>query len=235
MHEVVLRVHNLSVRSEKGKFLIQDVSFVVHKGEWVTITGTNGAGKSTLLEAIAAQRSRSQVKSNRQSIRGSLYQPTDFAYIPQKIEFSPQMPMRLKNFLQIGRSKDILSKEAWLLSLLSLEELLSSDIQALSDGERQRAVLFRALSLEMPLFLLDEPEQNLDDYHLETLYRALHHLQSKKNAAILLVSHEKDRASKFSHRVLTIDKTICCEETHIELINKDSVVGAVHHHHAEAR
>ena len=139
--------------------------------------GPNGAGKSSLLRAVAGLvRPRRSDHARRSEPRRSLAlasAPASVAYVPQE----PLIPddMTVSDYVLLGRTpyigywstesnddRDVVER---MLSLLHLDGFADRPLGSMSGGERQRAVLARALAQEAPVLLLDEPTSALDIGH----------------------------------------------------------------------
>ena len=180
-----LRVYN-------GKPLIDQIQVGIHKGEIVTLIGPNGSGKSTILKSITRQL----------KILGGkvLYEENDLHKLSYK-ELSTRMAvvltermrpelMTCHDIVATGRYPytgrlGILSREdeiKWMRPCGSVhaEELGSRDFNAISDGQRQRVLLARAICQEPEIIVLDEPTSFLDIRHKLELLSILRSMAKEK-------------------------------------------------------
>ena len=118
--------------------------------------------------------------------------------------------------------------------------LLFRDVHPLSGGEWQRVMLARTLLKQPDLLVLDEPAQGLDPVGEEQFYALLTRLNQTKHCAILMVSHDLHVVMANTHRVLCLNRHICCSGTPHEiagspdyhtLFGKESSLALYHHCH----
>ena len=215
MQDVFLRTDHLSV-GYKGKPLIEDICLSVKQGEILTLIGPNGAGKSTILKSIARELAL---------IGGRvLLQDKDMGAMTLK-EVSRRMSVMLtdrtrpefmtcRDVVAAGRypytgALGILSEkdekavdEA--LCMVHGEKIAFQDFNSVSDGQRQRVLLARALCQEPEIIVLDEPTSFLDIRHKLELLEILRRLSREQGITVVLSLHEIDLAQKISDRVVCI-------------------------------
>jgi iron complex transport system ATP-binding protein len=149
------------------------VDLELKAGEWVALIGGNGSGKSTLLQSLAAllPLMKGQIRLDGQDLRSLL--PRDrarhMAVLLTGMPMATGMPV--DDFLALGRypHRDWLGQDSdgparmnRIRALLDLQAFGRRPFHTLSDGERQRVLLGRALVQDAPLLLLDEPTHHLD-------------------------------------------------------------------------
>ena len=191
-----------------------DISFTVHKGEMLFLTGMSGAGKTSLLKLICAieqptkgvieisgndlgKVSSAQLQEIRQTI-GIAYQ--DFKLLPQHTVFQNiAMPMEVT----YTPTKTIKDRIAFLLDTLNLST--KKDIRAakLSRGEQQRVSIARAAANYPPLLLADEPTGNLDPTHTELVINLFKQL-NKAGTALIIATHDESIYKDSTHQVLDL-------------------------------
>ncbi len=162
-------------------FQLAPGDFTLHEGERVALVGPNGSGKSMLLEALLGLRTAApgaitwhlpQTTDARQQM-GGLLQGADF---PAQIKVSEIMALHRKIYHRT---------DAEVTRALGLAELAARYWQQLSRGQKQRVMLWLALSHLPAVALLDEPSLGLDEWHA----RALRDLLARLPMALLVVSH----------------------------------------------
>ncbi len=211
----MLTTNKLTVGYDK-KIIISDVNISVSSGQIVTLIGPNGAGKSTLLRTITTEL---------KALSGGVFlQDQETAHMPlDKLakqlsmvmtgSLSPQL-MTCREVVATGRYPytgrlGILSKEDWEIVDAAMAKLNTSALSdelftELSDGQRQRVMLSRALSQEPQVLILDEPTSYLDiKYKLEIL-TAIKSLAREQNIAILMSLHELDLARIISDEIVCV-------------------------------
>jgi len=194
--------------------VLNDISFEIKKGDSLAIVGPSGCGKSTLLNLIGTLDLPTSGKIIFDSIEISTLDDKKLSALRnQKIGFVFQMHHLLPqlNVLEnvllpaIANSskkqlKTISEKAIQLLSEVGLEEHLSKFPGQLSGGECQRVAVVRALINEPDIILADEPTGSLDHESAEQIGNLLVDFQSKKNMALVVVTHSLDLANKMKTR-----------------------------------
>ena len=199
-----------------GKALIHGIELGVKRGEIVTLVGPNGSGKSTILKTITSQLER---------ISGqALLSGKDLREYSRK-ELAEQMAVVLTGRLQtelmtcrdvaaMGRypytgrlgilSEQDERKVDEALAQVHAEHLAERSFDAVSDGERQRILLARAICQEPEIIVLDEPTSFLDIRHKLELLSILHRMAREQKITVVMSLHEVDLAMKISDRILCV-------------------------------
>lgn len=212
----VFSAEKLSVGYGK-KIIVGDISFQVERGEILTLIGANGSGKSTILKSILLQL---------KTLSGSIYFENKNIYemkrseIAEKISavmterVTPEM-MTCGDVVESGRypytnNLGILSgydreKVHEAMELVGVENLFYTDFSCISDGQRQRVMLARAICQDTDILILDEPTSFLDVHHKLELLNILKKLVRERNLAVIMSLHELDLAQKISDRIICIN------------------------------
>ena len=201
MSKVLIEAKNLSLKHQQ-KSVLDQVSFELKQGDFITLIGPNGAGKSSLIKIlIGLIQPDSGALTRAQGLK--------IGYMPQAFTPNEFMPISVKEFLQLNQKVEakFLIKTA---TLGGVEALLSSSLQHLSGGEMQRVLLVRALLGEPDVLILDEPAQNLDVNGQMHLYKLIQDIHQQRGCAVLMVSHDLHRVMKESTQVLCLYHHICC-------------------------
>ncbi len=213
--ENIISTERLSVGYGKTA-VIDGVEITVKPGEILTMIGANGAGKSTLLKTLARQLSP---LSGSVSICGrdlSEMSGTEFSR-----NVSALMTERLHTELMTCR--DVAAQGRYphtgrlgilsenddravdnALELVGASELADLDVRRLSDGQRQRVLLARAICQEPRLLVMDEPTSFLDIRHKLEFFGVLKRLVREQRIAVIMSLHELDLAQKISDKVLCV-------------------------------
>ena len=193
---------------------LDNVSFTVEKGEFVSIVGASGSGKSTLLHLIGGvdRPTSGKVFINDEDIYklnnddlaifrrrqiGLIYQFYNLIPILNVIE-NISLPLELD-----GRKPDKNDLNE-MLELLGLENRKSHLPSQLSGGQQQRVSIGRALITRPSLILADEPTGNLDSKASEEIVSLLKKTNKKYNQTIIMITHNLEIA-KMSDRIITIE------------------------------
>ena len=202
MQNALINVNNISL-SHEGKNILDNVSFKLHPGEFITLIGPNGAGKSSLIKVllgIIKQDSGEVIRNDHIKL----------GYTPQSFSANPYIPISVIDFLTLNQRLDNkFTEETY--KLTGIEDLINLPLKNLSGGELQKVLLTRALLNKPNVLILDEPAQNLDVDAQIQLYKLIQDIHQKQNCAVLMVSHDLHRVMKESTQVLCLYHHICCE------------------------
>jgi lipoprotein-releasing system ATP-binding protein len=190
--------------------VLRGVDLTVEPGEMVAIVGPSGSGKSTLLHLLGAldRPDAGTVEIGGQLLAGlsgaslAAFRNRTIGFVFQFHQLLPDFTA-LENVMLPGRiarlePKAVHENACRLLSEVGLENRLDHFPNQLSGGERQRVALCRALVLEPPLLLADEPTGNLDPESGATVFQLLLDLQARHNTTGILVTHNPEIAQRCS-------------------------------------
>lgn len=210
-----LETEKLSVGYD-GKPLIRDVCLQVQRGKIVTIIGPNGSGKSTILKTIVGQLSK---VSGTVLLEGAPMERCGQKEIAKRMailmteRIHPEL-MTCYDVVSTGRypytgALGLLGKEDKRIVEESLELVHGRDMadrpfDAISDGQRQRILLARALCQTPEIIVLDEPTSYLDIRYKLELLTILKTMVREKNLAVLMSLHELDLAQRVSDTVVCV-------------------------------
>jgi len=204
-----------------GVPLIHDITIDIARGEIVTLIGPNGSGKSTILKSITRQLKMigGQVFIASEELRKLSYKDlsTKMAVVLTE-RMKPEL-MTCRDIVATGRypytgrlgilsAQDEAKMEEAMAAVHALD-LRNRDFNAISDGQRQRVLLARAICQEPEIIILDEPTSFLDIRHKLQLLSILRGMAKQKGITVIMSLHEIDLAQKIS------DKIICVKGDHI--------------------
>ncbi|MDO4340264.1 MAG: ABC transporter ATP-binding protein [Eubacteriales bacterium] len=205
-----------------GKPLIRDIEIRLKKGEILTLIGPNGAGKSTILKSIIRQL---KLVAGTVYLDGEMMHKMSGKEVARRLavvmteRIRPEM-MTCEDIVGTGRypytgALGILSSRDREKVLDAMEtvhalEFKDRDFTAISDGQRQRVLLARAICQEPEIIVLDEPTSFLDIKHKLELLAILKRMVKERHTAVLMSLHELDLAQKVS------DYVICVKGDHIQ-------------------
>lgn len=215
MDSIIIDTKNLTVGYEK-KAIVNDVDLEINKGEIVTLIGSNGSGKTTVLRTLCNQlRALDGVvyldgKDLKSMSNQDIAKTTAVVFTEDNIK----EPVTCFDFVAMGRYPytDFLGKlrnEDYETIKHAMEQTKTTDLMdqiytKLSDGQRQRVLLARALCQNPDILILDEPTTYLDvKYKLEFL-TLLYRLAKEKNIAVVMSLHELDMARQISDQLVCI-------------------------------
>ncbi len=211
-----LRADSLSV-GYRGRAVVRDVEILVRPGEILTLIGPNGVGKSTVLKSIARQLSpiSGVVYLNGAPLNelpGKTVARTMSILLTSRVE--PEL-MTCRDVVSAGRypytghlgiltAEDRAQVDA-AMDLVHIRELEETDFSQISDGQRQRVMLARAICQQPQVLALDEPTSYLDIRYKLELLDILKELARKRNVTVIMTLHETDLAQKISDQVLCVN------------------------------
>ena len=200
----------------KGKPLIHDICLDIKKGEIVTLIGPNGAGKSTILKSITRQL---------ECIGGSvILDGTDIQAMSYK-SLASRMAVVLTDRIkaEMMTCHDIVASGRYpytgrlgiltaadeqkveeALKMVHAEDLGMRDFANISDGQRQRVLLARAICQEPDVMILDEPTSFLDVKYKLELLAILRQMAKEKGITVIMSLHEIDLAEKISDKIICV-------------------------------
>jgi len=202
-----IKIEGVSKRYDTGLLALDDISLEIGDHEFVCILGPSGCGKSTLLNIIAGldKPSDGRVLADGNQINGPsnsramMFQsPSLFPWLTviENIKFG----LKLKK-LPKSEQDNIANK---FLKLIKLEEFRDYNVHQLSGGMRQRVTLARALALESPYILMDEPFSSLDKQTINILREELESLWRQLKNTIIYVTHSVEEAIFFADRIVML-------------------------------
>jgi putative ABC transport system ATP-binding protein len=192
--------------------ILREVSFDLHRAEMVALMGPSGSGKSTLLGIVAGldrpssgevildgreigQLSERRLASLRAQKVGMVFQAYNLIPTLTALE-NVQLPLHIP-----GRDGRLMGQAAQLLQDVGLGHRLAHRPSQLSGGEQQRVAVARALVIDPPLLVADEPTGNLDSDTGAALMRLLLDLRERLGTTILVATHN-DQVASVTDRIL---------------------------------
>ncbi|MCG4581259.1 ABC transporter ATP-binding protein, partial [Clostridium cochlearium] len=214
---ITLSTKDLSVGYE-NKIIVDNVNIKLIKGETLCLLGPNGAGKTTILRTISKLLD---------PIKGMVYiEGQNIKDISNK-EISKKMSvvltnkfngglMTVFNVVAMGRypytgffgylGKNDIEKIYEALKIVNAEDIKEAYFDELSDGQKQKVLVARALVQEPEVIVLDEPTTHLDIKHRLELIEILRKLTKEKGITVILSLHEIDMALKSCDKVILVNK-----------------------------
>ena len=195
---------------------VDDVSFEVKAGEFVSLVGRSGTGKTTLLKLLLGEErpTQGEVFFEDQNVHGIphgrlpelrrkigvVFQ--DYKLLPLKTAYE-----NIAYVMELlgGEQQDIVRDVQEILELVELEERAHHFPMQLSGGERQRVAIARALIHRPKVIVADEPTGNLDPYHNRDIIRLLVKI-NELGTTILLATHNRELVNLLGKRVITLQQ-----------------------------
>ena len=227
----MLKAENLS-KSYGNKQVVKNVSLNVQEGEVVGLLGPNGAGKTTSFYMIVGliKANNGNVLLNDSNITNiPMYKRAKLGigYLSQEASIFRKMSVK-NNILSVLEMTNLSKKEQiykcnQLIDEFGLEKVKDSNGDVLSGGERRRAEIARALSLDPKYILLDEPFAGVDPIAVEDVQNIIRKLKKKK-IGILITDHNVHETLSITDRAyLLFEGSILKSGTANELANDKQV------------
>lgn len=201
-----LVIHNIQ-QSFDQKTILDQLSFTVEDGEFVSIIGPSGSGKSTLFSIIGGLLTPSdgQITLGGQSI---LHERGHISYMPQQDTLLPWrtilqnvvLGQELQGKTDFGLAEELLEKAG-------LEDVIHAYPHQLSGGMKQRASFIRALLSPQKLLLLDEPFSALDEFTRLDMQKWLLAIWEEHRPSILLITHSIEEALLLSDKIIILSSS----------------------------
>lgn len=231
----IIRTDNLSVGYEK-KTVIENVDINALRGQTICLMGPNGAGKSTILRTLSGMLAPvegcvyiggeefDKVKAHTRA-RQMAVVLTEKINMNMTTVFEIAAMGRIPYTGFLGRltaqDKEIVWK---CLRTVGAEGLALREFASLSDGEKQKVLIARALAQEPKLIILDEPTSHLDIKHKIEVIRILNQLALENGLTVILALHDIDIAVKFCQVVLMVkDGKVVAQGRPEDIVQRDTV------------
>ena len=212
---IYLETRDLTVGYD-GVPLLEGVNIQLHAGEILTLIGPNGAGKSTILKSIVGYL---------ESLGGAVFiagKPvSELSAHELSLELSVMLTERMRtelltcaDIVETGRypytgrlgilTDEDREKVREAMDMVHVWDLRDRDFMQISDGQRQRILLARAIAQEPHIIMLDEPTNYLDIHYQIELLNVLRRLVRTRDVAVIMSLHELPLAAKVSNYVMCI-------------------------------
>ena len=203
-NEILVSLANAGVQ-RNGRWLVRGVEFSVSKGEIVTLIGPNGSGKSTSAKMAIGVVKPSEGKVARKA-------GLKVGYVPQKLSVDWTMPLSVRRLMTLTGPLPAREIDA-ALNATGIAHLANVEVQHLSGGEFQRALLARAIARKPDLLVLDEPVQGVDFSGEIALYDLIKNIRNSNDCGILLISHDLHVVMAETDTVICLNGHVCCRGT----------------------
>lgn len=213
-----IKLENLTI-GYKDKVVQSNLNAVFESGKLVCLLGRNGIGKSTLLRTLAMFQ---PALSGEVLLEGKPLTDYSIHSLSRKLSIVLTRKPDVQNItvtemVGLGRSPytgfwgalhdadKIIVAEA--LRLVGIESMAERKIHTLSDGERQKVMIAKALAQQTPIILLDEPTAFLDFPSKVEILKLLGHLAKETDKTIILSTHDLELAARLADSLWQMDET----------------------------
>lgn len=202
----IISCKNITVHNERT-LALDDVTFSVKRGEFLTIVGENGAGKSTLVKVMLGI-----ISPDSGSVEIDGTARGKIGYLPQQSSAQRDFPASVEEVVLSGNigntglfpfyTRSHKARAEGYMEMLGITKLAKKSYRALSGGQQQRVLLARALCAADKVLLLDEPTAGLDPLVTKDLYTTVKHLCTEHKMTVVMVSHDIASAVQYSDRIM---------------------------------
>ena len=225
----ILEVERLSKAFPGGVRAVDDVSFALAEGEFVTLLGPSGCGKTTMLRLIAGFEfpDAGRILLGGQDVTDNPPHRRQVNTVFQDYALFPHMTVgeNVAYGLRVaGMQRDEITRRVReALATVDLLDKTGARPSQLSGGQRQRVALARAIIRRPKVLLLDEPLSALDVKLREAMQDELRHLHQKLRITFILVTHDQKEALALSDRIMVVERgRIVQAGTPVELYDRPS-------------
>ena len=228
MDNPILKIENLSKRYGKN-LVLEDISFEVYKGEFLSLLGPSGCGKTTILRLLIGIEKPTSGKIYKfgEDITDLSPKKRNIGIVFQNYSLFPNMNV-YQNIAYALKSRkmpreEIDKKVKEIIDIVGLDEHVNKKPINLSGGQQQRVAIARTLVLNPDIILFDEPMSALDAEIKVVLRNQLKEIQKKLNITMIYVTHDQEEAFALSDRVMVLnDCRIMQLDTPYNLYHKPS-------------
>ncbi len=231
MKERIIEVINLK-KQFGNNLILDDINFIINKGEAVSLIGPSGSGKSTILRCIADLETLTggkilieghnlQDKGIDKKIKKELLLKTGMIF--QNFNLFPHMTVKdnIVKTLRIVKKTDVKKAEeiaGKVLETVGLADKKDNFPNELSGGQKQRVAIARGLALEPDILLFDEPTSALDPELVKEVLDIIRKLKKERKMTMLIVSHEMKFVREISDEVIVMENGKILEKGTVEKI-----------------
>ncbi len=230
--DIIIKLDNVSFSYDEGSPVLEDLSFSIHRGEYLGIIGPNGGGKTTLVKIILGLlRPTSGTIQLFGQDRHDFRDKYRIGYVPQRVtQTDKNFPATVYEVVRSGRiprlgllkrfSKNDNEAVESAMERAGIAKYRDTLVGNLSGGERQRVFIARALASGPEVVILDEPTVGVDIGAQKKFYEFLASLNREQNLTIIFISHDVDMISQETKTVLCLNRELVCHGLPHELANE---------------
>lgn len=206
--DIVAELKDVSIGYDE-KSILDGISMQIKRGTLIGIVGPNGGGKTTLVKTLLGLMP---------PVKGSLSYTDNikFGYVPQNTTFDRIFPLSVREVVTMGRYSHIhflaspgpedADKVLDAVKKVGIDHLLDRPFRSLSGGEKQRALLAKAVVSEPDLLVMDEPTASIDQKGESEIMSLIDQMQASMKFTIIIVSHYINSIVNHADKITYIDK-----------------------------
>ncbi len=235
----MLRIEDLHFRHKGGEEVLKGISFCAEGGNITTILGPNGSGKTTLFRCIAGiwKPYKGDILFDEKSITTLSFNKRAkiFSVVPQ--EHEPAFPYSVLDVVLMGRASYVgifsaPGKKDYEIAIsaiktVGIEHIMDKPYTKISGGERQLALIARALAQNSPIMLLDEPTSHLDFRNQVNVLKKIKKIAREKALTVVMTLHDPNLASLFSEKIVVINSGVKIAEGKPEAVINEELIKRV--------
>ncbi len=216
----ILTTHTLSIGYNAKSPLLQNINLTLYLGELTILTGENGTGKSTLLKTFTKiiKPLKGDIFINNANLN-----TISTAQLAKTISVVLTDRLASENFsvmevIAFGRTpytgffgklnQNDYSIIKGVAKELKIESLLEKNFYELSDGQKQKVLIAKALAQQTTIIILDEPTAFLDFKAKEEIFALLKKIAAEKNIAVLVSTHDIFQAAKYGNEFWVMENNV---------------------------
>lgn len=212
------------VKYYDNRAVVNNVSFTINDGSFVSIVGKSGSGKTTLINMIGAMLlpdsgkilidGKDIISLNDKEV--ALYRNKSIGFVFQNFHLEPTysvyenitLPMEIS-----GNRRNLKNRAKEVLDMVGMSDYINKKVTTLSGGEQQRICIARAIIQQPKIILADEPCGNLDTYNSNIIMKLLRRI-SDNGGTVLLITHNSEAAMQ-TDRIITLNDGIVISDQRI--------------------
>jgi ABC-type sugar transport system ATPase subunit len=210
MADTILKIENISKKYGK-RLVLEDISFEVKEGEFISLLGPSGCGKTTILRLLIGieKPNSGRIYKLGEEITDLAPKKRNIGIVFQNYSLFPNMNV-YQNIAYALKSRKMSNEEIDkrvndIIDVVDLSEHIYKKPRNLSGGQQQRVAIARTLVLNPDIILFDEPMSALDADIKVVLRNQLKDIQKKLNITMIYVTHDQEEAFALSDRIMVLN------------------------------
>ena len=206
----IIRCENIS-KKFRSKTVLEDISFSIKRGEFLSLLGPSGCGKTTILRMLIGieQPTSGRILKDGKDITRTAPKDRNIGIVFQNYSLFPNMDV-YHNISYALQSRKVPREETdrkvkEMIGIVGLEEHIYKKPRQLSGGQQQRVAIARTLVLNPDMILFDEPMSALDAEIKIALRQQLKEIQQKLKMTMVYVTHDQEEAFALSDRIMVLN------------------------------